>query len=542
MALILLVSACPAKPRPQPGTASQSKEITLLFTAELKGQLEPCGCTTDPLGDLARLTEYLETTRKQGPTLVIDGGSTLFSFLSPAPGMQFQEAQKAQVITSWLPDAVDAAGLGPFDLVDGPARVKHPRHAVNVPEGSVPLARPTVLPAGGVKVGVFGVVDPRLVEGATDPAPAATGAVAELRKHGADLVVGIAHMDRAAARKLARSVKGVDIVLVGKDAPEDGAGARPPEEVGGTWLVQPVNRGQSLTRMDVRVAPGGDVLVDAIGPARAEALLEELAADIDKLTQRLADWRAQPDADSDFVARKEQELTLLEARRERLATKPLVVPDKGSWFTAQEVFVKKGMDCAPKVQAAKLAYDKAVGAHNLAAAKGETAPPVSKGQAGYAGVEECSYCHADQVAFWKTTSHARAWETLTSREKQFNRECIGCHVTGWQKPGGSVLGDHDELMNVQCETCHGPGSLHVDADGKRTDTLVLVPERNLCYLACHTPEHSDTFEFEAYLRTVTGPGHGEAFRKSLGEGPTGRELRQAALAKAGTAVGKHCRK
>jgi cytochrome c2 len=57
-------------------------------------------------------------------------------------------------------------------------------------------------------------------------------------------------------------------------------------------------------------------------------------------------------------------------------------------------------------------------------------------------------------------------------------------------------------------------------------------------LSCHTPEHSDTFQFEPYLRDVVGKGHGEARRTALGDGPTGRELRAAGLAKAGGACKK----
>ena len=52
-------------------------------------------------------------------------------------------------------------------------------------------------------------------------------------------------------------------------------------------------------------------------------------------------------------------------------------------------------------------------------------------------------------------------------------------------------------------------------------------------LQCHTPEHSDTFEYAAYLRDVLSPEHGPEQRAALGEGPTGHELRAAGLAAAG---------
>jgi hypothetical protein len=41
---------------------------------------------------------------------------------------------------------------------------------------------------------------------------------------------------------------------------------------------------------------------------------------------------------------------------------------------------------------------------------------------------------------------------------------------------------------------------------------------------------------------MTGPGHGAAFRKALGDGPTGAALRAAALAKAGAELGEGCGK
>ena len=49
--------------------------------------------------------------------------------------------------------------------------------------------------------------------------------------------------------------------------------------------------------------------------------------------------------------------------------------------------------------------------------------------------------------------------------------------------------------------------------------------------SCHTVDHSDTFAFAPYLRDILGPGHGEAKRLELGPGPTGHELRSAALQK-----------
>jgi hypothetical protein len=148
----------------------------------------------------------------------------------------------------------------------------------------------------------------------------------------------------------------------------------------------------------------------------------------------------------------------------------------------------------------------------------------------------CEKCHKPAVAFWKKTVHAAAWKTLVEVDKQYHYDCIGCHVTGWEKPGGVNLATVEKraLVAVQCETCHGPGSKHVDEAGlDEPRTIVTRPPERFCADNCHTKEHSDTFALVPYLRDVLGKGHGEKARAALGNGPTGHELRQKALAAAG---------
>jgi len=145
-------------------------------------------------------------------------------------------------------------------------------------------------------------------------------------------------------------------------------------------------------------------------------------------------------------------------------------------------------------------------------------------------------CHKPAIEFWKKTVHAQAWKTLVEVDKQYHYDCIGCHVTGWEKPGGVNLATVEKrgLVDVGCETCHGPGSKHVDEAGMEDPkTLVLKPAERFCADNCHTKEHSDTFALVPYLRDILGRGHGEKARAALGNGPTGHELRQKALAAAG---------
>jgi hypothetical protein len=108
--------------------------------------------------------------------------------------------------------------------------------------------------------------------------------------------------------------------------------------------------------------------------------------------------------------------------------------------------------------------------------------------------------------FWETTRHAHAYATLSSENKQFNLDCVSCHVTGYDQPGGSSVTHVDRLENVQCEVCHGPGSTHV-ANPERVGPPNKHPKEDLC-LGCHHPPHVEQFDAKAKMSSILGPGHG----------------------------------
>jgi hypothetical protein len=141
------------------------------------------------------------------------------------------------------------------------------------------------------------------------------------------------------------------------------------------------------------------------------------------------------------------------------------------------------------------------------------------------------------MAFWRTTVHAGAWKTIVDGGKTGIADCVSCHVTGFGEVGGSSLGHVKRLTSVQCETCHGPGSLHVKAEGLEEPPAVRLGTPESTCKRCHNEKHSDTFQYAAYLRDVLGRGHGAKAREKLGPGPTGHQLRSKAVA-AGKAAGK----
>jgi len=157
--------------------------------------------------------------------------------------------------------------------------------------------------------------------------------------------------------------------------------------------------------------------------------------------------------------------------------------------------------------------------HPVAAAITEGAGAVPDENLRYAGTVACGGCHAAELKFWQTSAHARALATLKKVKRDRDPTCIGCHVTGYMRPGGT--GDlrvaTARLRDVGCEACHGPGLDHVSAQqggghgdggaGKSGDMHRQVAE-SVC-LGCHTPDQTGgDFNYAHYLKAILGPGHG----------------------------------
>lgn len=148
-------------------------------------------------------------------------------------------------------------------------------------------------------------------------------------------------------------------------------------------------------------------------------------------------------------------------------------------------------------------------------------------EAKYVGAASCSAaaCHPRPYAIWSKTKHAHAYEALVKcgrpqamrgQEKQvigreYDPECIRCHVTGFDYKTGFVSAEKNkELLGNQCENCHGPASLHV---ANPTDPKFIKPlqlkagkavEMNLCR-KCHDADNDPHFDFELYWPKIRHP-------------------------------------
>lgn len=151
----------------------------------------------------------------------------------------------------------------------------------------------------------------------------------------------------------------------------------------------------------------------------------------------------------------------------------------------------------------------------------------------FIGSDGCKKCHFKQWMSWRKTSMAKSFDTLKpgeaveakkkhglDPEKDYTKDasCLRCHTTGYGKPGGyPALVDGESWSEaetkraaarrgVQCESCHGPGSLSAPykadhPDYKREDLVkmgLIEADAESC-AQCHnaeSPTVADDYELD----------------------------------------------
>jgi hypothetical protein len=142
---------------------------------------------------------------------------------------------------------------------------------------------------------------------------------------------------------------------------------------------------------------------------------------------------------------------------------------------------------------------------------------------GSSAAPNCAGCHTDQTAAWSETLHASMFtRSINGETEQYNANCITCHTTGfnnnpgannggfddvagtsgWEFPGAiepenwrEMVQDHPNaaaLANIQCESCHGPGSAHFQNDPTTMGPIGMGLSYATC-AQCHAEEPYHVF-------------------------------------------------
>ena len=468
--------------------------LRLAVVTDLKGYLEPCGCTSDPLGGIDRLAAQIEELRKSDvPLLFLVAGDAFFDAAPLEPARVDQANRNAQTLVRILNRlGVTAVLPGASDRAQPAATLAELRAAADF--AWLAMDGPTDVlqhEAGSVSVTLLGTQ--------RKTPPDAVAAAVGNAKDQSDLAVVLVDGSRRDANRVG-AIQGVDFVIQGG---LDQDSAMPPRQTGNAWVFHASRQGQGLAIVDVYRPRGDAPFADrsewsrTAGAAQLDRQIEELRAKIDAWEQ--AGNIDQADLDP-------QRARLVDLAKERAALDAPVARGKGNAFSARWVELRKVSPSDPEVEKLMREHDKVVNEANRVAFADLKPPPLGPDDVAYVGSAVCGACHQEAYAWWRDHSHGVAYSTLEQRSKEYNLDCVGCHVTGYEQPGGSTVTHNldGQLQNVGCESCHGPGAAHV----KDPEVAVVRMTPESTCVACHNEQHSDLFDYEAYVKTLVVPGHG----------------------------------
>lgn len=404
----------------------------ILFSGNVQGYLDQCGCARNPLGGLDRRSSFIGGIKRKWPgaaLLLLDSGNFADT---PGPAGEIKTRGLVQVMNRL---GYQAVGLGERELLYNPEFIKglideaqFPFVSTNLVRSKerVPWVNPVVvLPAGNLKVAVFGVTrhNPNLrvplQDGEAvvtlDPVQALNSYLSRF-KVGRDLVVVLATMPPEDARLLARRVPGIDLIL----GSHPGRTMEPVVE-GTTRILYAGDEGKYLAQIDLyRTTPGMRISLET----RIAALSEVIVPDVAVTGQVV-----------EILARAQ------EAERN----------------------------------------------HRTNAEQNGTDP-----QRTFVGSQACAPCHSSIVEEWRKTPHARAYQTLLEeRRGTFQNSCIPCHVTGFNQQGGFIdQRTTPRLVGVGCESCHGPAAGHLAQPQNPYGKVTL----GTC-TSCHNSETDKDFNY-----------------------------------------------
>lgn len=450
----------------------------ILFSHDVQGDLEPCGCRGNPQGGFARRANWIASLppTAAGDEWWVDTGDLFFAMTEIPQPLRSQALKQAETIARIFtanPQSVLLPGEKDFALgLKQYSKFLEIPHAPTVtavnlmhasgPQKGKPYFKPYVSrkTSSGKRIALIGIVGPKLgwpkELKASDPAVALRHALPKLRKTH-DVIIVLSHLGLEGDRKLAKQIRGIDWII----GAHSQSFLQEPLVVGETHLTQVAFRNQWMGFLEPLSTPP-TVRLQALdesfqGPSPLDALLTEAKSEIHALQEQ----------------------------REQIPANT-----KSS----------------------------------LSVARFQTFPA-------------CAECHLPQFAFWSRTHHAEALDTLSKNGQAKNLECLSCHTLGVrtseQAHGLTQLKDNNQVLSleetqtflstvrtaawdapefkllpsdpenlplsrqlariqtahapVQCENCHGPGGDH--PFGAKIQRKV---ETATC-LNCHTAERAPSW-------------------------------------------------
>jgi hypothetical protein len=424
-----------------PAKPTVAQKLTIHFTCDTSGRLEPCGCFTGQHGGLTRLMSWLEARPERHDTLKFDVGGALAG-VNDYDLIQYRYLARAyrEMGFAALNMGAAEAAIPAKTLASLPTTSAVPMVSASLVDATTrkEILEPfRIVEAAGKRIGVLGVVSPASV---VDPGEgiavlgldeAIERQLPALREK-ADLVVLLAFAKESELRRLARDYYEFSLILGG----DVGGPAQDLIRENDSIVLFTTNEARTVGTLTATL--DGQPRARLLDPAYEITLLEERIPQHGDLTKLVREFR------------------------DEIRSTPLAVDDPN--------------------------------------AVDPRAIPGVQPSATYVGSAACQSCHPKAFETWRKSGHGHAFETLVKKGSDADPHCIECHTVGFGRPSGyrRPFGK-EKLVDVGCESCHGPASEHVAhfQDGKKTAFKFRPVGPGDC-VTCHHGEFSRPFEWEKF--------------------------------------------
>ncbi len=269
--------------------------LTLIYTTDIKGKIDPCHCSAHPRGGLAPRATWFNAVWDEGvATVTVDAGD-LFGMRNT--GDRDQTAFLCEQTASF---GYDAIGLGEFDLHYGRDFLQQmikdhglPFTCANVRDaasGALLLPEWRIVERGGIRMGIVSVVDPQQrfadLDGpittirVDDPATTLRDVLPRLRQ-ACDTVVLLSHLGQVETDGLLKAVPGIDVAVIGHTS----RSLALPRYSSDVVVLAAAFEGRTIGRADLRLDPAtGKVLATEVHVTDLDAQI----GDDKEMAQRVA--------------------------------------------------------------------------------------------------------------------------------------------------------------------------------------------------------------------------------------------------------------
>ncbi len=446
----------------------------------------------------------------------MDSGALLFKADTIRPGMEEQEKTTATGIAAAM-QAMDcrAVGIAARDLAGGIELLKKTRDkqhlnwlSMNLVDSAArkPIFTPFITTrVGSTDIAILGLTDEQAVR------PGETAytilpwqeilpkVVAEIGDR-ADMVILLSSYPEEVNKKIAETVSEIDLILESGHSPAN----RIPQQTGNALLAKVANQGKYVGMLRINWTEAGKWEDNSKDLIRAE---QNQLDRINWLLGRMEKRAQGKDLSSDerysqLLKKQEQSVQKIAALKK--AAEQNEAPCS---FSNRFIALKSSMPEDREVQ--KIIDQTTLEVNKLNQKRRTSSRQRHADLALLAGWQQCRQCHPEQTAFWQTTNHARAFQTLAEANQQFNEDCLLCHVTLPYYDAARVQSKRlllqlpEKLNDVGCESCHGPAAAH-SRQPENEKSRPAVPDEEVCK-RCHTPERDDNFVFADKVVKVRCP-------------------------------------